>query len=120
MMSGVTAKNSETKLCIDEFLKKSEKEWFSKRHDAKLGRSALSSRASSVFGVPRVGARSVTSGSEISSDQSRRGSDAEAGLTQFALGNDFVPIKGLKKFMQLRIGGWQVYAIFLALVSHSS
>ena len=107
MLSGVTAKNSETTLCIDQYLKKSEKEWFSKRHDAKLGK----------YGKSRAGVHSITSGSGTSSDGSRRGSDSEAGLAQFALGDNFVPIKGLKKFMLLKLFDWPVYAFFLAFVS---
>lgn len=116
-LDGVTAKNSESKFCIEKFLVKSEKDWFAQRHNAKLGKSAFSSPASSIFRVSRIAARSVINGSENDSDESRRESDAEAGLTQFDLGNDFVPFKGLKKIMQLKIGDWQIYTILLAFVS---
>lgn len=53
-LDGLTSSNSATDLCIEEFLVKSEKEWFSRYRSAKLGRlhhhhhhSGPSSRASS-------------------------------------------------------------------------
>lgn len=50
-LSNITAKNSITDLCIEEFLKKSEKEWFKRYRDAKLGLSARdASRARSPMG----------------------------------------------------------------------
>lgn len=116
-LEGVTAKNSEGKFCIEKFLEKSEKDWFAQRHNAKLGKSALSSPASSIFRMPRAVVRSVTDGSDNGSEDRRRESDSEAGLTQFGLGQDFVPFKGLKRIMQLKIGDWQIYTILLAFVS---
>jgi alpha-1,3-glucan synthase len=38
MLAGLTAQNSTTDLCIEAYLKKSEKEWFARYRDAKLGR----------------------------------------------------------------------------------
>jgi alpha-1,3-glucan synthase len=38
MLEGLTAKNSAGDMCIESFLKKSEKEWFARYRDAKLGR----------------------------------------------------------------------------------
>jgi alpha-1,3-glucan synthase len=116
-LDAVTAKNSEGKFCIEKYLEKSEKAWFAKRHDAKLGKSAPPSPAPSIFRVPRIGVRSVTDGSESGSEDRRRENDSEAGITQFALGQDFVPFKGLKRIMQLKIGDWQIYTILLAFVS---
>ncbi|KAK9563021.1 Cell wall alpha-1,3-glucan synthase ags1 [Aspergillus fumigatus] len=58
-LENLNAANSETQLCIEEFLVKSEKEWFDKFRDAKLGR--LNSPAPSVFRgkdyVPPTGLR---------------------------------------------------------------
>ena len=113
-LEGVTAKNSETKFCIEKYLMKSEKDWFAQRHNAKLGKSVLASPASSIFRVPLAAVRPLfDSGSE---DQ-RRGSDSEADLMQFGLGHDFIPFKGLKRIMQTKIGNWQIYTFFLAFVS---
>jgi hypothetical protein len=67
--------------------------------------------------MPRAVVRSVTDGSDNGSEDRRRESDSEAGLTQFGLGQDFVPFKGLKRIMQLKIGDWQIYTILLAFVS---
>lgn len=41
-LEGLTADNSQGNLCIADFLKRSEKEWFSKYRDAKLGRHRFS------------------------------------------------------------------------------
>jgi len=48
MLEDLTAQNSANDLCIETFLKKSEKEWFSRYRDAKLGRhSRMGSPANS-------------------------------------------------------------------------
>lgn len=60
MLEGLTAQNSANELCIEAFLKKSEKDWFSRYRDAKLGRhresrmvSPANSRPSSRSGQGR-------------------------------------------------------------------
>jgi len=116
-LDSVTAKNSESKYCIEKFLVKSEKNWFAQRHAVKLGKSAPSSSAASMFRVPRATARSLHNGSSSTSPDRQQEHDAETGLTQYALGTDFKPFQGLKRIMQLKIGDWQVYTILLALVS---
>jgi hypothetical protein len=115
-LEAVSARNSETKLCIEKFLEKSEKEWFGQRHNAKLGKSNLSTPAASLFRVPKVGEADVSENSH----KSRRESDTAASLAQFDLGKDFMPFKGMKRIMQLKIGDWQVYTILLAFVSDRS
>jgi hypothetical protein len=34
---------------------------------------------------------------------------------EFLLGKDYVPPTGLKKWMQVKIGDWPIYSMFLAL-----
>ncbi|EAW12377.1 alpha-1,3-glucan synthase Ags1 [Aspergillus clavatus NRRL 1] len=112
----LSGSNSESQLCIEEFLVKSEKEWFDKFRDAKLGR--LNSPAPSVFRGKR-GPSPVDSyfgddaSSRMSPDNDERSQEEED--DEFLLGKDYVPPTGLRKWMQLRIGDWPVYSIFLGL-----
>ncbi|KAH1300828.1 hypothetical protein KXX11_004803 [Aspergillus fumigatus] len=112
-LENLNAANSETQLCIEEFLVKSEKEWFDKFRDAKLGR--LNSPAPSVFRGKR-GPSPVDSyygddaSSRMSPDDEQSQEDDE-----FLLGKDYVPPTGLRKWMQLRIGDWPVYSLLLGL-----
>jgi hypothetical protein len=105
-LEGVTAKNSESKFCIEKFLAKSEKAWFAQRHNAKLGKSLPA--LPSLLSTPAASIHEAPNSASIS------------GLNQFALGDDFVPFTGLKRIMQLKIYDWQVYTILLAFVSHPS
>jgi len=50
MLDDLSAGNSTSDLCIETFLKRSEKEWFSRYRDAKLGRLRDSSRTRSAAG----------------------------------------------------------------------
>jgi alpha-1,3-glucan synthase len=112
-LESLNAANSESQLCIEEFLVKSEKEWFDKFRDAKLGR--LNSPAPSVFRGKR-GPSPVDSyygddaSSRMSPDDEQSQEDDE-----FLLGKDYVPPTGLRKWMQLRIGDWPVYSLLLGL-----
>ncbi|KAI2910628.1 CAZyme family GH13 [Aspergillus niger] len=112
---GLNGSNSESQLCIEEYLIKSEKEWFDKFRDARLGR--LKSPASSVFrdkhGASPVGSYYDDTGSRVSGDYDRESRDTED--DEFLLGKDYVPPTGLRKWMQLRVGDWPVYSLFLAL-----
>ncbi|MCJ1312940.1 Cell wall alpha-1,3-glucan synthase ags1 [Agyrium rufum] len=111
-------KNSEGAMCIEDFLVKSEKKWFDKFRDARLGRTPAHSRANSpapsLFFGSNKRAPSPT-GSIFNenldvSDGTSSGKEAD----QFLLGEDYVPPTGLKKWMQLRFGDWPVYSLFLA------
>ena len=108
----MNGKNAETSLCIEEYLKQSEKDWFNRYRNVKLGKSAASSRASSIFRVER--ARPDESVVSIGSDN---GTDEDAG--QFLLQDDYTPPTGIKKFLLRRIGSWPLYTFLLALVSTS-
>jgi alpha-1,3-glucan synthase len=52
MLDTLTAQNSASDLCIEAFLKKSEKEWFARYRDAKLGRHKESRVASPASSRP--------------------------------------------------------------------
>lgn len=52
LLDDLTAQNSSSELCIEAFLKKSEKEWFTRYRDAKLGRNRESRLNSPVNSRP--------------------------------------------------------------------
>ena len=117
-LQGLNGSNSETQLCIEEFLIKSEKKWFDKFRDARLGRghspaaSVSRSRRATMSGVSNFQDDSV---SRISGEYTDYEENREAG-DEFLLGNDYVPPSGLKKWMQVRIvGDWPVYSFFVGL-----
>ncbi|KAL3472475.1 hypothetical protein BJX99DRAFT_214917 [Aspergillus californicus] len=114
-LEGLNGSNSESQLCIEEFLVKSERQWFDKFRDARLGR--IKSPTPSVF-------RDKHSGSPDDSlyidDGGARGSgdglrDNDSMDDEFLLGKDYVPPTGLKMWMQIKIGDWPIYTIFLAI-----
>ena len=108
-LDSVDAKNSETTLCIEDYLVKSEKRWFSDFHRAKLGMSSANSSSSSVFRLPWTDREEPN----FSPAGSRRASfDNE--LNEFNLSSDYVAPNGLKKFLQKKIGDWQIYCFLLA------
>jgi alpha-1,3-glucan synthase len=109
-LADLTGKNSEDQLCIEEFLEKSEKDWFNRYRDVKLGKSPLPSPAPSVF-------RFKLHETDRSETPPITGPGADPNIEQFLLPNDYVPPTGLKRFMLMKLGDWPVYSIFLAIVS---
>ena len=111
-LQGLNGSNSESHLCIEEFLEKSEKKWFDKFRDARLG---LNNNNNSQF---FKGKRFSTSVESLSNDESDS-RDSAIYVTkegdEFLLGKDYVPPTGIKKWMQVRIGDWPVYSLFLGL-----
>jgi alpha-1,3-glucan synthase len=111
-LGGLSGKNSETELCIEEYLIKSEKSWFDRFRDARLGRSPAISRAASPVGAQ------FPSPSSARSSMSRDVTSPSAGFIvdkdEFLLGMDYKPPTGLKKYMQMKVGDWPVYTLFLA------
>lgn len=119
MLASITAKNSHTDLCIEEFIKKSEKEWFRRYREAKLGikdksreasrtrspsnrrpgsRDGSKNRNSSIVSRGRQRHRSITPHSTLTYI------DSESGLPQdpenddeFLLGNGYKAPTGLRK-----------------------
>lgn len=114
-LSAVTAKNSENQLCIEEYLERSEKDWFGRYHNAKLGRRASSKigdEKSSFFRFGGWGSKSETSssGSDVDDSSSRTDENKE----QFLIDADFVAPRGLAKYMMYKIGEWPAYSYLLA------
>ncbi|KAL4939530.1 hypothetical protein BDV06DRAFT_224955 [Aspergillus oleicola] len=102
----LNGKNSESQLCIEEYLEKSEKKWFDRFRDARLGRN----RSSTKFegSSPMI----VVSNDEI---ESRPSNNDPRRPDEFCLGNDYVPPWGLKKWMQVRVFDWPIYSFILGL-----
>lgn len=115
----LNGKNSEDQLCIEQFLSKSEKEWFNMYRDMKLGRSPSSSRAatpvlSTITHIMPSGEKTDYGTPAVS--ESTLG-QANASKEELKLPDGYVPPSGLKKFMLYRIGDWPVYSILLSFVS---
>jgi len=111
----LNGKTSEDQLCIEEYLVKSEKQWFGQMRAAQMGKSVPASPAVSVHRLERPSpegsifeenhfAPNVVDEREIVADE-------------FLLGPDYVAPKGLKHILRLRIGEWPLYSILLAFVS---
>ncbi|KAF3761562.1 family 5 glycosyltransferase [Cryphonectria parasitica EP155] len=134
MLDGITAKNSHTDLCIEEFLKKSEKEWFKRYRNAKLGidsrdasrtRSPMGRRPesrdgkhrnSSIVSRGRPRHRSITPHSINTYMSTEADSPRELDVDdEFLLGSGYKAPTGLRKFLSIRIGDWPIYAFLMAL-----
>ncbi|KAK3689181.1 hypothetical protein B0T22DRAFT_168289 [Podospora appendiculata] len=130
ILDGLTAQNSANDMCIETFIKKSEKEWFARYRDAKLGRHRDSSRPRSPGGS-RPGSRNGEGRNEsvVSRGRQRHRSMTPSGLArsvfetsppnyavddEFLLGDGYQAPKGLKKLLSIRLGDWPLYSFFLA------
>ncbi|KIV91342.1 hypothetical protein, variant [Exophiala mesophila] len=110
-LDSLNGNNSETTNCIEEFLVKSEKSWFTTFRDAKLGRNYYTPsvhESRNVSGTPSI----IGQRSESGSDSQDHEYDSIA--DEFLLGKDYVPPSGIRKWMQIRVGDWPVYAFFMA------
>lgn len=96
---------SSEKLCVEGYLRHSEKEWFEKYYDAKLGKKP------SKLNVTVSG----RSASTLAIDS--HSSDLSNGHDEFNLGQDYKPPTGLRRILLQKIGDWPLYAFILALVS---
>ncbi|KAL8997767.1 MAG: hypothetical protein Q9169_003016 [Polycauliona sp. 2 TL-2023] len=117
-LESVNSKSAEDQLCIEEYLVKSERAWFNRFHQAKMGNSATASRAStpasSVFRMPwGRPSQDVGHRREDSEDPESPATD-QSGTAQFFLGDDYKPPTGLKKILQTKIGDWHLYCFLLA------
>lgn len=114
-------KNSESQLCIEEYLMKSEKDWFQRLHHVKMGKSPASTPASSIFRVQRDTSNNAVSNMASPASSSRPESSSGLDVNdnnpdQFLLEEDYKPPTGMKKYLLYRIGGWPFYSFLLALV----
>jgi len=98
-LNNLSASNSETEMCIEEYLVKSEKAWHTRFRAAKLGRSSDNTP------IP----------SRSPSPSPRRDSYQAATTDEFRLSAAYKPPRGLRKWLQYRIGDWPLYTILLAL-----
>jgi alpha-1,3-glucan synthase len=113
-------KNSETTHCIEDFLVRSEKEWFDDFRNAKLGLRkrdshstlATTTRTGRSRPVSMVPSEAPTTFPQSSPDEEEHG---DAPHDDFMLGDAYQPPRGLRKWMQVKLGYWPLYAYFLAL-----
>lgn len=113
-LEGLNGQNSDSAACIEDYIMKSEKEWFTSFRNAKLGRTPKPSRPSSLFHSQRPSAAPSFIGTDLDDDEQRSVSDDDVEPNdEFLLGRDYTPPTGLKKWMQIRVGDWPVYAFFL-------
>ncbi|KAI1614097.1 hypothetical protein EDD36DRAFT_417944 [Exophiala viscosa] len=108
-LENLNASNSEGNVCIEEFLVKSEKQWFDTFRNVKLGRHHVFSSNSSFMGARESRPTSSYAPSEPGSSEQ----DANNLNEEFLLGKDYKPPTGLRNWMQLRVGDWPVYAFFM-------
>ena len=108
-LATLDGKNSEGQMCIEDYLVKSEKKWFDRFRDARLGRTPGQSRNHSRAPSPEG---SIFN--EPFDTASNYDGDTKENGDQFLLGDDYKPPTGLKKWMQMRIGDWPLYSFFLA------
>ena len=120
---------SEDTLIIEQYLEQSEKDWFTQRLNAKLGRESRSmmpsgseTRASSRPRISRP-ASAIWSFSLRSPAASTAGgvvvqqvpNNSDGPFEEFLLGHDYKAPRFIRKWMQLRIYDWPVYSFLLAL-----
>ncbi|ROV87285.1 hypothetical protein VSDG_09894 [Cytospora chrysosperma] len=96
-LGSLSAKNSESELCIEEYLIKSERDWFKRFKDAKLGRS----RSPSASPLPSI--LSETRASRTVSYTNISHSDGDDAGDEAADGSQ-----------EIRLGDWPIYSILLA------
>lgn len=127
--------NSISDLCIEDYLIKSEKEWFDMYRDVRLGRGRGRSASPSTRCNSQERGRSKTrsllgltiggSGNNSRAPSRLRNSsrlsvgasslDDDEYDSQFDIPKNYVPPTGLKKYLQYQIGEWPLYAILLAI-----
>ena len=118
------AKSSEDRLCIEEFLRKSEKAWFGRFHRVKLGMNPENAAPTTLPGLFRwlrgewgnlISSRDVDVAAR-GSPEGLQSSLGALGEGEFLLGDQYEPPSGVKKLLQKKIGDWQLYCFLLAFV----
>ena len=118
-LENLNGKSSEGPLCIEDYLTSSEKDWFNRFRNVKMGKSAADSPASSVFRLPLTNERMVTSAADSTSELEHLDAHNNA-YEQYNLDDDYKPPTRMKKFLLRRIGEWPLYSFLLAFVSRNS
>lgn len=126
---------SESKLCIEEYLMKSEKSFFSDYRNKKLGISIRRRRlprtvSSTTIAVSRPQSSMGASGNDIEKFDKEEvieippeegaaeplpNAVEDDNLKHWGIPKSHIAPRGLKKWMQIRIGDWPVYAFFLVI-----
>ena len=125
----LNATNSTKSLCTEDFIKHSEKDWFGRLHNAKLGKYSgpkskgiltsikhLSS-AKSVFSTLSRSSKDSESDSESASSSpfsKTTQENTESSNAQFQIDSDYKAPRYLRSWLQLKIGDWQLYTFILA------
>ena len=109
--------NSDSRLCIEEYLMKSEKQFFGDYRNKKLGihpREKHHSRtaSSTTLAISRPDTPSKNPENDVEDNQERDKNDLSK---LWGIPESHVPPRGLRKWIQIRIGDWPVYAFFLVL-----
>lgn len=115
MLQNLNGKTSEKDLCIEEYLVESEKAWFKKYRDAKLGRSRDPSPAAGAHVTKRQSRASVYSNPEENDSEDAVSVGEGDRMEDFLLGENYHRPSIIKRWMQTRIGDWPIYSLFLAL-----
>ncbi|KAF2795737.1 glycosyltransferase family 5 protein [Melanomma pulvis-pyrius CBS 109.77] len=106
LLGNLNSKTSTNELCIEEFITKSEKHWFGRFYDAKLGVKSVSAKVTSVRNDESM------DGSEAGSQTSFQSSTL---ADEFELGANYTPPRGFSKIIQYKFRDWPVYSFLLAL-----
>lgn len=98
-LAGLTAKNSENEMCIEEYLVESERDWSKRFRNAKLGRSRSpgARRSMNGRGHSRNSSYNSLAPSEVGSEDRVEIEGEDFGDDEFLLGKTYKPPTGLKK-----------------------
>ena len=113
MLDKLNGKTSEKDLCIEEYLVESEKAWFKKYRDAKLGRSRERGSTANLRENRMSAASRISRGSSPDADE--RVSVGEGSMEDFLLGANYQRPSLVKRWMLTRLGDWPLYSFLLAL-----
>lgn len=98
-LDALSGSTSESALCIEEYLEKSEKQWFGRLHDVKMSRT----------NTPNASRGPTPAGSIY------EGVETDESVAQFLLPDNYQAPTGIKRVMMYKFGDWPVYSILLAL-----
>ena len=113
-LKDLNSKNSEDALCIEDFLTMSEKDWYNRLHEVKMGKRASRARPATIFHAPVRRAGSVIS---IFNENVQNAAVPDNSAEQYLLREQYQPPKGLKKLLLRRARQWPLYSFLLAFVS---
>ncbi|QIW99286.1 hypothetical protein AMS68_004804 [Peltaster fructicola] len=100
MLGELNGKTSESQLCIEEYIVKSEKQWFHRLYQARMAQ---------MKGGAEVSEITSPSGSSYA------GSINEEPMSQFLLPENYKAPTGLRRLLSHKIGDWPIYSFLLAL-----